>query len=346
MQLDISNRTIFRILAMIVLFAGFFWVIFLVHRPLSWLAMAAFLALALNPAVDFLAKFMPRKSRGLAAVVVFLVTLSVVGYMVSTLVPLLITQTQSLIHDIPQYIDRLQGANTLIGQSIRRYNTVAWFKDHQQIFMNSIFQSREPLVGVARSVLGGIAATVTVLALTFFILLEGTEIMKSFWSLHKPAAREHRQKLAQEMYQAVTGYVTGNLLTSVIAAIATGIVLFVLGIPFAIPLGILVGVLDLLPLIGATLASVVVVLITAFTSLSSAIIVLIFFFVYQQVENHALQPFVYSRTVKLSPLTVLVAGLLGVYLAGFAGALAAIPIAASLQILLKDYFTNHRKNQF
>src|SRR5262249_39275905 len=149
------------------------------------------------------------------------------------------------------------------------------------------------------------------------------------------------QRVGSEVYRTVGGYVTGNLFISVIAGVSTGVVLGITGVPFAIALGLLVAILDLIPLAGATIGAIVVVLVAlAAQGVTVAVIVAVFFIIYQQVENHLLQPLVYGRTVQLSPLAVLVSVLIGAELAGVLGALAAIPVAGALQVLLLDWRRN------
>ena len=135
---------------------------------------------------------------------------------------------------------------------------------------------------------------------------------------------------------------TGNLLISLIAGASATIVLAVMGVPFAVALGLLVAVLDLIPLAGATVAGVIVVGVSFIHSVPAGIVVLVFFVLYQQLENHFLQPLVYGRTVQLSPLVVLIAVLLGASIAGILGALAAIPVAGSIQVILRDVFATRR----
>jgi predicted PurR-regulated permease PerM len=121
-------------------------------------------------------------------------------------------------------------------------------------------------------------------------------------------------------------------------------VLLGVGVPYAVALGLLVAILDLIPLAGATIAAVLVSTVAFLDSTTSGVIVLIFFVVYQQLENHVLQPVVYGRTVQLSPLAVLIAVLIGAELAGVIGALAAIPVAGALQVILVDWL-QHRRAQ-
>jgi predicted PurR-regulated permease PerM len=136
--------------------------------------------------------------------------------------------------------------------------------------------------------------------------------------------------------------VTGNLLISVVAGISSTLVLLVLGVPYAVALGLLVAILDLIPLAGATIAAIIVCTVGFIHSIVAGIILIVFFILYQQLENHVLQPIVYSRTVKLSPLVILIAVLIGAELAGVLGALAAIPVAGTIQVLLFGWLEHRR----
>jgi predicted PurR-regulated permease PerM len=149
--------------------------------------------------------------------------------------------------------------------------------------------------------------------------------------------------VGSQIYRTVGGYVSGNLLISVIAGITSTLVLLVLGVPYAVALGLLVAILDLIPLAGATIAAVIVTTV-AFLSEDWKIGLAVagFFVVYQQLENHVLQPVVYGRTVQLSPLAVLISILIGAELAGVIGALGAIPVAGSIQVILRDWLQYRR----
>jgi predicted PurR-regulated permease PerM len=148
--------------------------------------------------------------------------------------------------------------------------------------------------------------------------------------------------MAHEIARTIGGYVTGNLLISLIAGFFTTIVLLAVGVPFALALGLLVAILDLIPLAGATLGAIIVTLVALTHSVTAALIVLAYFVVYQQLENHLLQPIVYGRTVQLSPLAILVSVLIGAEVAGVIGALGAIPVAGTIQILLSDWLQHRR----
>jgi predicted PurR-regulated permease PerM len=166
--------------------------------------------------------------------------------------------------------------------------------------------------------------------------------MGRFYSLLPEESRPRWERVGYDIYKTVGGYVTGNLLISLIAGASITIVLLALGVPYAVALGLLVAILDLIPLAGATVAGIIVVVVAFLHSVPAGIIVLVFFIVYQQLENHFLQPVIYGRTVQLSPLAVLVSVLVGAELAGILGALAAIPVAGAIQVIIRDQLAAHR----
>jgi predicted PurR-regulated permease PerM len=194
---------------------------------------------------------------------------------------------------------------------------------------------------VTKGVITAVVATLTIVFMTFFMLLEGPLWMDRLYGLVPEPKQPRWRKVGNDVYRTVGGYVTGNLLISLIAGVASGIVLWAAGVPFAVALGLLVALLDLIPLAGATIAAVVCVLVAiAASGTTAAVVVGVFFVAYQQLENHVIQPLVYGRTVQLSPLAVLVSVLVGAEIAGVLGALAAIPVAGTIQVLLIDWRAN------
>jgi predicted PurR-regulated permease PerM len=192
-------------------------------------------------------------------------------------------------------------------------------------------------------VVTAVVGFVTIAFMTFFMILEGPAWVDRFYSLLPPDSEPRWRAIGHRVAQTVSGYVTGNLLISLIAGTATSLVLLVTGVPYALALGLVVAVLDLIPLAGATLAGILIVTVAALANgLTAAIVVGVFFVVYQQLENHLLQPLVYGRTVELSPLAVLISVLIGAEVAGVLGALSAIPVAGAIQILLVDWRERRR----
>jgi predicted PurR-regulated permease PerM len=193
-------------------------------------------------------------------------------------------------------------------------------------------------ISVTKSVLTIIVATLTIVFMTLFMLLEGPAWVDRIVGVFPEQQQLRVRRVLRDVYRTVGGYVSGNLLISLIAGVSSGIVLWIAGVPYAAALGLLVALLDLIPLAGATIAAIIVVLVAiAAADTTAAIVVGVFFIVYQQIENHVIQPLVYGRTVQLSPLAVLVSVLVGAQIAGVLGALAAIPIAGTIQVLLLEW---------
>lgn len=334
---QLEYKTIFRVLWSTAAFAGLIYLCFLLSRELIWVAAGLFLALALNPSVDSIKKYLPRQSRGLATAVVFSIFIAIISVLGATLVPPLVSQSQQLVDKFPGYAAQVQDENSWIGQLARNHDVAEKLRESQDDILGRVTGAGSSVVSVLGSVFNGFAAGFTILTVALFMLLEMPTWNKSFWQIVPKRRRGEYQKIAGQMYGAVSGYVNGNLVTSLIAAVVTAIMLTILGVPFAIPLGILVGILDLLPLVGATLAAILVVTVALFTSLTAAIVMGIFFVIYQQIENNILQPIVYGKTVQISPLVVTVSAILGASLAGIFGAIVAIPLAACIKILIDHY---------
>ncbi len=334
----IENRTIFRVLISVAVFIILGRVLIMIQQPLLWIAASIFLALALNPLVSFLAHYLPRRSRGAGIMLVLLGFFGLLGVIIYSFAPPLIEQSQQLTRSIPNAVDQLQNMHGPFGDIARQYN----FGDRVAKASNNIFEYLSTATGSAVNIVGnvfsGIAAGLTIFTLTFFMLLEAPIWMKTFWALNPPKHRERNQLLATQMYRAVTGYVNGNFFTSGIAGVTAAIMLTILGIPYAVPLALIVGIFDLIPLVGASIAAVIVVIVALFTSTSAAIVMAIFFLVYQQVENNVLQPLVYGKSTELTPLVVTIALLIGTVLGGLFGALVAIPIAASIKVILMHLY--------
>lgn len=337
--MNISTRTIFKVLGSTALFVGILLVAYMVRLQLVWIGTAFFLTVALNPLVEKFRRVL--KSRPLAVASVFLIAISLLTFLLVALVPPLVHQTEQLVQNTPRYTDELVNGPSFASEQIRMYHLVDRVKNSQNDILKYVTNASGSFFSIVTQLFASAAAGVTILVLTIFMLLEGPHWSAAFWSVVPEKKRAHAQVLANQMYKAVTGYVTGYMLMSALAASITAILLTILGVPYAVPLGIVVGIFDWLPLVGASIGAAVVVIAATFNSSTSGIVMLCFFLIYQQVENHILQPIVQGRTVKMSPLLVLVSVLIGIGMGGILGAIVAIPVGASVQILARD-FVEHR----
>jgi predicted PurR-regulated permease PerM len=318
-------------------------ILWISRHVLSWVFIAVFLALALNPAVDRLERRLGR--RGAATGVVSIATIVAIGLIGWLFIPTLVDQVNNFAHKVPDYLDDITKGRGRLGFLETKYHLVDKArKALREGGASKLFGLSGTALAVAKGVINAVLAIVTIAFMTFFMLLEGPNWIDRFFSLLRPETRTRYRRVGHEIYRTVGGYVSGNLLISLIAGGLTSIVLTIMGVPFAIALGLIVGILDLIPLAGATIAAIIVGAVAFLHSIPAGIVVVVFFIVYQQVENHILQPVVYGRTVQLSPLVVLISVLIGAELAGVLGALAAIPVAGSLQVVFMDWL-RHRRAQ-
>jgi predicted PurR-regulated permease PerM len=337
-------RTILVVLGIVLAAWALLQVIFITRQVLTWILVALFFAIALNPAVGWLQERGIRK-RGYAVALTSLAVAAVITLIGWLVIPPLVDQVNDFARKVPDYIDDLTQGRGRFGFLETKYHIVQRVREAvEEGGASKVFGLSGTAISITKSVLTMVAATITIIALTYFMLLEGPTWLNRFYSLFSAPTEKRLRSIFGNIGTVVGGYVTGNLFISVIAGVSSGLVLWIMDVPFALALGLLVALLDLVPLVGATIAAIIVTTVAFLStdSVWSGIVVLIFFVVYQQVENHLLQPLVYGRTVQLSPLIVLIAVLIGASLAGVLGALGAIPIAGALQVLVLDWLA-HRK---
>ena len=332
----------FTVLLVLLGVAAVLEVLWIARGVITWILVALFLAVALNPAVEWFQRHGIR-SRGIAVGVTFLALIVAIVLLGATFVPTLVNQINDFVQQIPQYVHDLVKGRGKLGFLETKYHVVERVKEQvQNGGAAKIFGVSGTAIAVTKGVVTAIVATLTITFLTFFMLLEGPEWVERFYALLPPDKEVRWRGIGRDVYRTVGGYVTGNLLISLIAGTLATITLLVLGVPFAVALGLIVAVLDLIPLAGATIALIVVGTVAFLHSIAAGIVVVVVFIVYQQLENHVLQPLIYGRTVQLSPLPVLIAVLIGAEIGGILGALGAIPIAGSIQVIVRDLLAHRR----
>jgi predicted PurR-regulated permease PerM len=339
-----SLRTVVAVILVVIAAWAALSVLSITRQVITWLLVALFFAMALNPAVEW---FMRHgiKHRGQAVGITFVLALLGIAAIGYAFIPTLVNNVNDFVQAVPGYVDDLTKGKGKFGFLETKYHIVE--KIREQIDKggaSKVLGLTGAALSITKSVISLVVATITIAFLSFFMLLEGPVWVDRFYSLMPEGSRQRWRKVGYDIYRTVGGYVTGNLAISLIAGTLTTIVLLVLGVPFAIALGVIVAILDLIPLAGATIAGVIIGTVAFIHSITAGIVVVVFFVVYQQIENHFLQPVIYSRTVQLSPLIVLVAILIGAKVAGILGALGAIPVAGAIQVLVIDW-QQHRKSR-
>jgi len=326
MVIDVPTRTIVRVIALVLAAAAAVQILDAVSRVLTWIAVSIFLAVALEPVVRVTERWM---SRTWAVLTVFGGLLALVALFLAVLIIPIATQVDDLRAAAPGYLQRLERNHTIRDLN-QRYKLVQKAQDAAK-------QAPARVFGAAGRFVNGVVATLTVLFLTLFLMFELPAISRGLLSLLTDDDAARVRLVAADVNRSIGGYVLGNLAISVIAGATVGISLWILGVPYAAALAVFMGVCDLVPLVGATVGALAAIGVAfAAQGVTAGIVMIVVNVVYQQFENHILQPIVYRKTVQLSAFLVLVAVLVGGELMGVLGALVAIPIAGSIQLVVRE----------
>jgi predicted PurR-regulated permease PerM len=338
-----SWRGVVRIVVMVTVCAIALYLVWRVRGVIRLTAISVFVALTLMPVVDAVcAKTrIPRAVAILLAYLLLIVSVAIVGYLV---VPSLVKQVGQLSHNAPQY-----------ARDLRRNATFRHYDDRYHISAKLVADAHRlpqllghlagPLKDVTVEAASFIGQLITVLAIGFLLILHGRQYVEMGLSL-TGSRKERYRRMIIDINSAVAKYMLGNITISVLATLATWIVLSILGVPYALSLGFVVGFFDLIPLVGATLGAIVVGIATLTVSFPTATIVWVaFIIVWQRFEDYVVQPRVYGRALHVNPIVTIVSVLAGASLLGILGALLAIPTAAAIQIVLRDWWTNRERPQ-
>lgn len=338
---NISTETIVRSIFLAV--AAFVLLQFIgnVAHQLRLITVSAFLALALNPAVTWITHRLKSKSRVRATGVAYIIVLTILIGLLMLIVPPLVKQGGEFVNDLPDTIRSFQTQDSAASRFISRYNLGEELSNLGEDLSGRFGDIGGEVINTAERVGGTIISIITVFILTFMMLVEGPIWFERIMALNPEQKRSHNRKLAQRMYRVVTGYVNGQVLIAAIAAFFALVTLLIFSTIFDVSINVvamagIVFIFGLIPMFGNILGASLVVLFCLFSSTSLAIAAAIYFLIYQQVENATLQPYIQSKSNQLTPLTVFVAALLGAGAGGLLGALAAIPVAGCLKILLED----------
>lgn len=321
-------------------------VLFVVHvyHVLIWMLIALFFTVALYPVVGWVQRRLTWCRRSWATFVVFLLVVVVFGGLLTAFAVPLAEQGTQLAGQLPSLIQDARNGRGPVGGLLERTHALRFVRDNEPRIRDFATGLGTPALNLVRGAANTVVAAATIFVLAYLAVLEGPRVVEGSLALFPPRRAERIRRVAHDCAKTVTGYISGNLLISVICGVLTYAVLKISGVPFAGLISLFVAIADLIPVVGATLGAVVAAIAAFVHSTPAGIAVVVFFLVYQQLENHLLQPLIFSRTVKLNPLAVLIAILLGVELAGILGALLAIPVAGITQVILRDLW-DHRREQ-
>ncbi len=334
---QVSSRAVARVVLVAAAVVAVLYFSYLIRTVIGLFLIAAFLAIAIAPAVNWLNR--RKVPRWVAILLVYLSIAAGIFGIGLLIIPPLVTGVESLSSNLPGYVNDLRNNQTFRDYD-NRYHITQKLKQQAKQLPNKLGEAAGTLRDVTVGVFSRFVQLFSILVIAFFLVKDGNRLLEFFYKqIPEERARRFR-KIAGDISDAISGYVFGNFVISVLAGLVTYVTLRILGVPFALPLAILFGFFDLIPLVGATLGGILVGIVVAFAAdfpigliVWAAVLIL-----YQQVENNLIQPFVYGKAVQLHPLIVIVAILIGAALLGVLGALMAIPTAAGIQAVVRDYW--------
>jgi predicted PurR-regulated permease PerM len=292
--------------------------------------LSLFIAIGLNPIIALLIR--RSLSRGLAVAVVTLGFIAVIAVFVLVAAPPISHEFHVLVTNYPKYKSDLVHGRGWAGRLVVKFHLTSYLNGKNKVKL----PVAGGLLGAGKAILSVGVATVSVIALTIYFLIALPGVKKLWLSLIARSRRERVALLTDEVFDRVGGFMLGNLLTSVISAIGTYIWLIIFGVPYALLLALVVAVFDLIPMVGSTIAGVIVSVVALTRGVPIAAATAAFYIVYRFLEDYLLNPRVMKHTVKVSPGLTIIATLIGGSLLGIIGALIAIPIAATIHLLLEE----------
>jgi predicted PurR-regulated permease PerM len=333
-----------RVVAVVVVAVIGLYLVYLLRQPLGWLILAGFIAVAVSGPVRLLERWL---RRGLAITVVYLGVILIPVLIAGVLVPPIVDQANNLATNAPQYardLTKTVQENRTLHNLDKKYDLTGKIEEQAGKLPAKVGDAAGVLANLGASIVSSIFAGVTILILSIFMVGAAPRWRKAFVRLHDDHTARALNRLFDRTGNAVGGYVRGALLQALIAGVSSWIVLEILSVPYPVALALIIALLDLVPLVGATLGAVVVGIVTLFNDFPTATIIwAVWSVVYQQIENTVIQPRIQSRAVQVEPFVVLVAVLFGSTLFGVFGALLAIPAAATLQIAIYEYTLYRRQ---
>ncbi len=305
--------------------------LYMVRSILVLVLVALFVAISLEPAVHWLTRRGIRRS--FAVTIVVLVFVSLFAVFIWSIAPPLVEQGGKLIDDVPGYLQKLSDESKPIREITDRYHLT----DRLSALVADLpARMAGGAVGFFQKFVGVLASSLTVLVLSIYFMADMPRLRRGVVRLFPPRRRPRIAEIVDVAVDKVGGYMIGNIIISLCAGVASFVCLQLVGVPFALPLALTVAIADLIPMIGATLGAVICVLVSVFTVdiWPESVIVLLFFIAYQQAENYLIAPRVLRNTVDLSSVAVLLVALIGGTLLGLVGAIMAIPVAATIKVVL------------
>jgi predicted PurR-regulated permease PerM len=334
-----STRAILRVVGVILAVLVLLWAVWLSRGVLTWVAIAAFLAVAMDPLVSLIQRRL-RLRRVIAIGMVYLLVTGLITGAALLLVPPLVDAGQEAIDELPRYADRLEQSR-LVQELDEEYDLLTRLEEEGTSALEGI-AGPDAAVDLARRVISGLLALISIAVICFLLSLYGQRLRAWTLGLAQGSRRERLERVADRIYRVIAGYVVGVFLVALTGGVAVWLFLTIMGVPFAPLLAFWAGLASLLPLIGATIGGTPYVIVAFFQGWPVGVAAIVFLIVYQQIENNVFQPLIHRFTVQLNPLWIILAVLVGATLLGIIGALIAIPAAGIIQVLVQEWWSTRR----
>lgn len=294
------------------------------------IGLGLFFAIGLNPILEFLERH--GASRGVAVIIVTFAFLACVAGFVLVAVPPISHEVESLIKNYPRYRSEALSGKGFIGKAVTKLHLTSYLKGTSKLKL----PIAGGLLGAGKAIASVGFDAITTMILTLYFLIALRSVRAVFLGTVPRSRRNRVELLTDEVFERVGGFMLGNLLTSAVSGIGTLLWLLIFGVPYPLLLALVVALFDLIPMVGSTVAGVIVSLVALDRGLAVAIGTAAFYVVYRFLEDYLLNPRVMKHTVKISPGLTIVATLIGGALIGIIGALVAIPVAATFRLLYEE----------
>ena len=341
LNLNISILTAFKVTSVVLLMLLSVQFLGNILSIIMLFLLAVFLAVAMNPVIVRIGQLTRIRRRILSTTIAFGLIVSVTGLLLAVSIFPVVSQVAEFSGSFSERVGDFKQEDNIVAQTVGKYDLdqyVVGVTDkiaEELTDINNVFD-------ILQRFGSAVGAIIIILVMSFMLLLEGPAFMKQFKTLLVKEQAERWQHLSKEMGSVISGYISGQVVIAVIGGLAALIFMTILGIKNALALAGVVTLCALIPLIGAILGAVIVVGLTLLTDINAALILAAYFIIYQQIENATIQPWIQGQRTNLSVLQVFLAALIGAQVAGIAGALLAVPVAACLKIVIIDYLKTNK----
>jgi predicted PurR-regulated permease PerM len=345
-RIIISNRTVFRVLGILIVTYLSIKLFFKVHQIIELVLLSFFFSIALNPTVSTISRWLRLKSRIIATGIAYIIVIGTISTVLFFITPSLARETISYAKNIPSTISGLNNPNSGSEKFIKKYHLTSQVNNLEIYVKQHTVNLRIPVVSTATRIGGVLESIVIVFVLTFMMLIEGPQWISNYWKL-SIGKKDWHSTLAKKMNRIIAGYINGQIVIALIGAVFTFLALSIVSTILnvhvnAAALSVIVFFTGLIPLFGHIVGLILILIACLIVSWPLALIVFVIMFIYLQVENATFQPYIQAKYNELTPLLVFISVLVGIEAGGIFGAFIAIPLAGCAKVAFKEYLLQRK----